>query len=122
MPPARLMRLSSWAMDWRQPEDELGQQLIQAMDSILADPTDARSLQALEPILLALYTNYDQARVDRLGEMGWELEEKLGAPGRTVSMEVAQFCAELGGLLGRPNDHTANVGQMLIWLREILTA
>jgi hypothetical protein len=105
-------------MEWREPQDDFGLRLIGAWDAVLTAPHDPRCLSAIEGILMELYQHYDQARVDRLGWMADELDRRLGQT--SVVASVAAFVERLRELVFSPSPHSANVGEMLVWAREIL--
>jgi hypothetical protein len=107
---------------WREPQDEYGHALQAAFDTVLASPDNPHCLAPFEPILYDLYLRFDQHRVDRLGWMGWELDEALTAGDRRVTADVARFCEHLPELLFGPNAYNADVCDMLIWVREILAS
>ncbi len=108
-------------MDWQQ-ADRFGQDLRAAFDAVLRAPEDSGSLVSFESLLADLYQHYDQARVDRLGLMADELSERLESDIRPKHPDVARFVERLPEVMFSPSSHTADVVDMLLWVREILSA
>ena len=108
-------------MNWRDPNDEFGQRLLGAFQAVVSGPEKVSSLSPLEVILADLYEKYDTDRVSRLEWMGDELDESLSETPRKVHPEVAHFVERVRELVFDPSEHTTNVGEMLVWVREILS-
>ena len=93
-------------MEWRQPHDVFGQRLSAAFDAVLAAPHDPGCLAEFEYVLAELYQRYQQDRIDRLGWMGDELDERLAAGQYRVAPDVANFVERLRELIGSPSPYT----------------
>ena len=112
-------------MNWREPDDLDAQRLNQLFCAVVENRSDSiAALSEFEPLLTELYTSYDQTRVDRLGWMAFDLEERLEAldSDNSCAADVLHFCERLKELVGSPSAPglTTNVGEMLVWLREII--
>jgi hypothetical protein len=110
-------------VEWRTPRDALGATLADLFDSVISNQNDsAKALAGFEPLLHDLYCHYDQAKVDRLGWMGEELLATIEERDAPVAMDLYRFCEHLFELVGKPNPTgvTTNVGEMLVWVRDIL--
>jgi hypothetical protein len=109
--------------DWRQPEGTFAILLADLFGRVIANRGEPKTaLSGFEPLLSALYRNYDQSMANRLGWMGMELAGRLDEAGGDCAATVKQFCDRLPELIGTPDPsgRCTNVSEMLSWVREIM--
>lgn len=92
----------------------------QALENNLSQPSSA--LSSFEPILLALYLQYDPSTVRMISLGGIALQEQLEKQQTNISTEVETFLDLLSELSPYPNgsQYSRSITELLQYVREVL--